>query len=113
MDILAIEWSHESAVDSVDDVAREIVGFVLQPLYLGDVALDLSGILEQLLQKLGATREAARKLPEHVVELLVPRNESHFGLQKGFRIRAKVTSPKLAKPAIAGSEKPSRAGSRR
>jgi hypothetical protein len=75
MDVLTVKWSNECAVDPVYGIVRQVIRFVLERLYLGDVLIELIRILEELVKKSRRSRHLAGNLCEQVIKLIVAWNE--------------------------------------
>ena len=75
MDVFAVERRDERPIDSIDDVVREIVGFVLEVLDRGDLGLQLLRGHEHLVEQRRRGREPHRELREQIVELFVARQD--------------------------------------
>jgi hypothetical protein len=75
MNVLTVERSNECSIDPVDRIVSEVIGFMLERLYLGDVLIELLRILEQLVKKAGRAGHLAGYLREEVVKLVVAWNQ--------------------------------------
>jgi hypothetical protein len=75
VNVLAVKRRHERAVDPVDGVMRQVIGLVLERLYMGDVLIELLRVLEKLVKERRRARHPVGHLCEEVVELVVAWNE--------------------------------------
>ena len=102
VNVLTIERRHESSVDPVDRIVCEVIRFMLERLYLGDVLVELVRVLEQLVQQSRRARKLGRDLSEKCIELVVARNELQSwtpgqltGSTAGFPAGVESTAPRL------------------
>jgi hypothetical protein len=77
---------------------RQVIRFVLERLYLGDVLIELFRILEELVKKSRRSRHLAGNLCEQVIKLIVAWNELQGrtpfvrGELAGFAARGNLSS---------------------
>jgi hypothetical protein len=83
VNIFAINWRHEAAVDSRTNIVREYVGFVFDGLYRGDVVIELVGLREK-------ESEQPRRFFESLGEFVEEDEESFVAWDEAHRVSSEV-----------------------
>jgi hypothetical protein len=107
VNVFAINWRHEAAVDSRTDVVREHVRFVFDGLYRGDVVIELVGLCEEESEQPRRFFESLREFVEEGEESFVAWDEAHR-VSSGVDETTRVVCSIAARASLLNRDKDSR-----